>query len=86
MIIYGYEKKGAKLKVLSEATIECTLEELKGLIKFIEYYKKELIESSNDDVTGFFHKHYKDFNTNWDKNESDLILASHLDITFDKKK
>jgi len=76
MKIYGYEKAkheidGEELLELREATIECSLDELKKIILFLEHTLKA---HSLVDKTNLCHSHYRDWEKDWSENSPDFII------------
>lgn len=74
MIIYGYEKDSEDLLKLEEASILCSVTELEKIICFLIEVKKEHEKiASNIEIC---HSHYRDWDKEWDKSSSDLIIAT----------
>jgi hypothetical protein len=57
MNIYGYENEDSDLISLNEVSLKVTLEELKGISKFIEYVIVQMEEHGDN----FGHEHLSDF-------------------------
>ena len=78
MKIYGYKENSNEFVELSEASIECTMDELKKITKFfLEIYEQH---KKTQGKTEYCHSHYRDWDEDWNENGSDLIVIS----TFDK--
>ena len=82
MKAYGYSKNNtSKLIELSECTLECSLDELKKLIVFIEKYKTDIEEGIDNKLWEneqniILHRHYTGDPT---ENKSvNFIIASRL--------
>ena len=74
MIIYGYEKNSEDLLKLEEASILCNLTELEKIISFLQDVKREHEKvKSKIEIS---HSHYRDWDKEWDKSSSDLIIAT----------
>lgn len=57
MNIFGYENEDSDLISLEEISLKVTLEELKGISKFIEHVIAQMEEHGDD----FGHEHLSDF-------------------------
>lgn len=68
MIAFGYENnEDSKLMKLSEATLQCSNEDLDRIIDFLTYIKNTPYEAED-------HFHYRDFYKDWTLEESDFII------------
>jgi len=79
MKIYGYEIDNEKFVKLREVSIESSVDKLDKLIEFLEYVKEQ--HSKARGMTDICHSHYRDWDKQWTKEDSDLIIIS----TFDEK-
>lgn len=69
MEIVGYDVKDEFTGHLKEATLTCSLEELKDISAFINEIIKEQ-ESDPADIC----RHFRDHNKEWSKKSSDFIV------------
>lgn len=68
MIAFGYENdEDLKLMKLSEATLQCSNEDLDRIIDFLNHIKNTQYEAED-------HFHYRDFYKDWTSEESDFII------------
>lgn len=74
MKAYGYKKGGEKVLDLREVTILCSLREIDSLIQFLEKTKQEFNTVDKSTYDGICHNHYRDYNKEWTKKSSDLII------------
>lgn len=78
MKVYGYKRDGEKepsdFVELSEASIECSLNELEKIISFLETVKNQ--HSKVALKTELCHSHYRDWDGNWDENSTDIIVIT----------
>ena len=73
MKVHGYKNtEDDKLLSLNEASIYCTIEELEKLINFLKYVKDEFLKDDNFKYQ--CHEHYRDWDNNWTKESSDIII------------
>lgn len=81
MEAFGYEngKEKENLLILQEATILASIDEIDNLISFLEYAKERHIRSKEHSESNADHTHYKDWNTTYDANSFDFIIATKFD-------
>ena len=69
MEIVGYDNKDKFTHHLKEATLTCSIEELKEVSAFIN----EIIKEQENNQTGVC-RHFRDYKKDWDNKCSDLIV------------
>lgn len=69
MEIVGYDNKDKFTHHLKEATLTCSIEELKEVSAFIS----EIIKEQENNQTGAC-RHFRDYKKDWDNKCSDLIV------------
>jgi len=72
MKVYGYEKSNEDFVELREASIECTMDELDRIIKFLQNTKEQHNKAKGK--TEICHSHYRDWDKEWSKEQSDIII------------
>lgn len=73
MKVYGYKKGSEELIELSEVSLLCTMSELEKMAGFVNNVKKEQDLLGTSD---YFHAHYRDWDREWEKGSSDLIIVT----------
>lgn len=74
MKIFGYQKDGENLLKLEEVSIECNIEELENIAKFLCEAKNN--HAAVADKTDMCHSHFRDWDSTWKKGEADLIVVT----------
>ena len=74
MNIYGYSKKGKKLKKLREVTFECSISELERIIDFLVSVNAEHKAVAGE--TEYCHSHYRDWEKKWIQGSPDIIVVT----------
>lgn len=74
MNIYGYEKNKKDLLEMSEISLQCSINELKLVIDFLNNTLEE--HKSVKNKTDMCHSHFKDFNFQHDETDPDIIVVS----------
>lgn len=82
MQICGRTVYGHFVDATKEVTIDCSIEQISRLIKFLQYVEKEFLEYSNIDES--LHLHYRDWDTNWQIGTSDLIINTYFGNEYTK--
>ncbi len=75
MKIFGYDKNDEEfdnIMELSQATLSCKKDDLDSIIDFLNEVRDEI---KNANIEDEYHLHYRDYNTSWKEEESDLIVS-----------
>lgn len=75
MKIYGYTKENEFVQ-LKEATLECSLEEIKCIANFLKY--ADVFHNSENCRNEYCHSHYRDWCDKFDEKSSDLIVITNI--------
>lgn len=74
MKIFGYQKDNDTLLGLEEVSLQCTIEELEKVIKFLmeawEQHTKVYGKTDN------CHSHFRDWDDGWKNGDPDLIVVT----------
>ncbi|MCL1989646.1 MAG: hypothetical protein FWG67_02025 [Defluviitaleaceae bacterium] len=76
MKVYGYELKTEKFVTLKEASIACSMEELDKIIEFLQHVSESHKKAIGK--TDFCHSHYQDWDSEWNQENTDLIVVSEF--------
>ncbi len=75
MKIFGYDKNDEEFDniiELSQATLSCKKDDLDSIIDFLNKVRNEIENANIEDEC---HWHYRDYNSSWKEEESDLIIS-----------
>jgi len=71
---FGYEKGSENLLALEEITIQCNIQELEDIIKFLKITKEE--HEKAVDETEMCHSHFRDWCKKWTRKSSDIVIVT----------
>lgn len=74
MKVYGYKRNSEDFVNMQEASLECSLEELEKVISFLQHVKEQ--HGKVIGKTENCHSHYRDWDREWDKDETDIIVIT----------
>ena len=77
MKFLGYQKDDDKLIKLEEVSLQCSLSELDEVIEFLNNVKTEHATALGK--TDMCHSHFRDWNSSWNREDSDFIIVTKYD-------
>lgn len=77
MRLFGYQKDSDDLLKLDEVSIQCSIEELKKIIDFLNKVKVE--HATVENKTDMCHSHFRDWEPERKKGEPDIIVLTKFE-------
>lgn len=76
MKIFGYQKDNDTLLGLEEVSLQCTIDELEKVIKFLLEERKQHTKVYKK--TDICHSHLRDWDDDWKNGDPDLIVVTEF--------